>query len=102
MDTLFRDFGAAQSKQDGYVLSCTLTPDLPIDSLRDLCRSCNFTDVEVVLKRGIYFACSGYGRLPHDEVQGWVEVYKAYWIAMGELLAISESVPFNANVSHFC
>ena len=91
MDSIFQEFGEALSRQNGYQLSQTLTPELPVDLLREIWRTTNFHDAKSLLKRGIQAAGSSSGfKLPYDEVQGWVEVYFAYWKAIGELLAVLE------------
>ena len=98
MDLLFQDFARAQSTNDGYALSRTISPDLPLADLWAIWNSCNTHDVKAVLKRGIQKSTSGIDRLPHDEVQGWVEVYASYWKALGELLAVQEASSSNGKV----
>ncbi|KAK3341221.1 protein CSN12 [Lasiosphaeria hispida] len=99
MDTIFKQFAEAQVKCLGYDLSHTLSPDLSHENLRAVFKSCNAHDVKTVIKRGIQNSGVG-GSLPKEEVQGWVEVYHAYWKAVGELLAIQESSTANGKSSN--
>jgi hypothetical protein len=97
MDTIFREFGEAFSRQNGYQLSQTLTPELPKDMLRVIWRSANHHDVKQILRRGIQSSSSSLmNRLSREEVDGWVEVYYTYWKACEQLLAVHEGT---SNVS---
>ena len=99
MDTIFREFGEAFSSGNGYQLSQTLTPQLPKDMLRVIWKSANHHDVKQVLRRGIQNSNSSpMNRLTRDEIDGWVEVYFAYWKACEHLLAMEEG---GGNVSTF-
>ncbi|KAH8899423.1 protein CSN12 [Thozetella sp. PMI_491] len=90
MDTIFEEFRAAHSNSNGYRLSKTLSPELSNDMLRVIWRSLNYHDAKGVLKKGIQITGSGFDRLPSEQVQGWVDIYFAYWKSVGELLAILE------------
>ncbi|KAH6651061.1 hypothetical protein F5144DRAFT_558272 [Chaetomium tenue] len=76
------------SKQDGYQLAQTLSPDIPTEELRRICRSHNAHSIKGALKRGLSAPAVG---LDHQELQGWVEVYAAYWSATGVILAARDS-----------
>jgi hypothetical protein len=94
MDTIFREFGEAFSQQNGYQLSQTLTSQLPKDMIRVIWRSANHHDIKSVLRRGILNSSSSVmTRLPREEVDGWVEVYYAYWKSCEHLLACQEGSP---------
>ena len=93
MDAVFCDFSDAQKACDGYKLSRTLSPALPSERLRGMWKSCNAHDVKNVVKRGIQNSSIGkLQALPKDEIQGWVEVYAAYWKAIGALLVVQDSL----------
>lgn len=101
MDTIFQEFGEAFARQNGYQLSQTLTPELPNDMLRAIWRSAESYDIKTTLRRGIQSSASASNfKLSHDEVNGWVEVYIAYWKAIGELLAVQDQSAANGRVSH--
>lgn len=101
MDTIFQEFGEAFSQRNGYQLSQTLTPELPNDMLRAIFRSTNHHEVRHLLKRGIQssVSISPLTKISHDEVQGWVEVFLAYWKATGELLAVQDQSAASSSVS---
>lgn len=99
MELIFQDFGDAQTEQDGYLLARSLTPELTNDVLVLIWRSCNAHDARHLIRRGIGgVGNQGFRRLSSEEVQGWVEVYYAYWRAVGEILAVRESSSENARV----
>lgn len=93
MDTLIRTFSNAQSSREGYHLAQTLSPDLPQQQLQAIWKSCGHHDAQNVIKRGIQNSTSGFEKLPKDEVQGWTDVYLAYWKAIGELLPALNQAP---------
>lgn len=100
MDSIFQEFGDGFSRQNGYQLAETLTPELPNDLLREIWRSASDRDIKTILRRGIQSSASAAGfKLSHDEVQGWVEVYISYWKAIGELLAVQDRSAANGRVS---
>ncbi|KAK0618411.1 protein CSN12 [Bombardia bombarda] len=90
MESLFLDFGAAQMRKRGYELSNTLSPNLDTVRLRAVWNSCDADDVKSVVRRYIQNSTSGPEKLVQEEVQGWTEVFAAYWKAVGELLAIQD------------
>lgn len=92
MDALFSDFSDAQKSCDGFKLSRTISPALPFEKLRSVWKSCNADDVKNVVKRGIHNTyISKAHALPKDETAGWIEVYSAYWKAVGALVKVRES-----------
>lgn len=93
MDSLIRTFSNAQTSRDGYQLAQTLSPDLPQQQLQAIWKSCGHHDAQNVIKRGIQNSTSGFEKLPKDEVQGWSDVYLAYWKAIGELLPALNQAP---------
>ncbi|KAK1781860.1 hypothetical protein QBC45DRAFT_404045 [Copromyces sp. CBS 386.78] len=93
MDSLIRTFSSAQTNREGYQLAQTLSPDLPQQQLQAIWNSCGHHDAQNVIKRGIQNSTSGFEKLPKDEVQGWSDVYLAYWKAIGELLPALNQAP---------
>lgn len=91
MDALCAEFAGARADENGYDLARTLSPDFPNDTLRAIWQSCNAHDVKSVVKRELSKNVTGMQRLSHQELAGWVEVYHAYWKAVGELLAVQSS-----------
>jgi hypothetical protein len=95
----FNEFADTFSKQEGYRLSRTLLPDIPTEKLRKISQSQNAHNIKGVLKRGLQGNAALIGELDHQEVQGWVEVYAAYWNATGAILAARESGSDGSKVS---
>jgi hypothetical protein len=87
----FHEFAEAYSQRDGYRLARTLSPDVPTEKLRKIWRSQNAHDIKSALKRGLQGNAALVGGLDHQEVQGWVAVYAAYWNAVGAILVARES-----------
>jgi hypothetical protein len=101
MDLIFKDFGAAQASADGYALARTLDPELPWDRLRDIWESTPSNDVENFIRRGLRHGPrhgQSAARVAGDELQGWVEVYLAYWNAVGEVLLVVGGNPASGQV----
>lgn len=92
MDQLFSEFGEAMAKQNGYDLAATLSPVPPADQparLKFIWASTNHHGLKGDIKHFISektFRAS----LSRDEVNGWVEIYSAYWRALGEILAMED------------
>lgn len=92
MDVLFEDFTRAVNASSGYQLAQTLSPAAPADQLDYLdaiWRSTNAHNVKGDVRR-IINACRIRERMSKDEVNGWVDVYAAYWKVVGEIVAASE------------
>ncbi|KAG7293311.1 hypothetical protein NEMBOFW57_003357 [Staphylotrichum longicolle] len=83
----FHEFAEAWSGQEGPRLARTLAPDLPTEKLRKICDSQNAHDIKSTLKRGLQGNAALVGGIDHQEVQGWVEVYAAYWHAARSILS---------------
>lgn len=93
MNELFEEFAQAHSLQHGYILAQTLSPVPPPgqpDRLRQILQSTNSSSVKGDLKHFIKTKTARKVKLDHDEVNGWVEVYAAYWHAVGEIVAGEE------------
>jgi hypothetical protein len=90
MNTLFEQFAQAHALRNGYKLAQTLSPVPPPDDpqrLMAVWRSTNSHSVKGDIKHFIKSNTSHRQKLDHDEVTGWVDVYQAYWKAIGEILA---------------
>lgn len=90
MNELFDEFANAYQTRNGYHLARSLAPVAPPTEPHKLTRVWQSTnhhsakgDVKHFLK-----ASSGHRAGPdRDELEGWTEVYTAYWKATGEILA---------------
>jgi COP9 signalosome complex subunit 12 len=101
MDSLFNDFGKAIKAENGYLLAETLSPITTggnADWLRAIWSSTNHHSVKDDVKRGIQGNISR-SSLSFKQVQGWVEVYAAYWRAVGEILAAEDPTTSSRRVS---
>ncbi len=97
----FHEFSDAWSGQEGPRLSQTLSPDLPTEKLRKICDSQNAHDIKNVLKRGLQGNAALLGGMDSQEIQGWVEVYAAYWHAIRSILTARNSSNDKTQVSIF-
>ena len=90
MNELFEDFAKAHSAQNGYLLAQTLSPVPPPNQphrLRSIWQSTNAHSVKGDIRHFIKTNNSHQRLLDNEEVNGWVDVYTAYWNAVGEILA---------------
>lgn len=90
MNDTFDQFTKAHISRNGYLLAQTLSPVPPSDDphrLMAVWRSTNSHSVKGDIKHFIKTNTSHRHKLDNDEVNGWVEVYMAYWKAIGEILA---------------
>jgi hypothetical protein len=95
----FNEFADAFSKPDGYQLARTLSPDVPTEKLRKIHKSQNAHNIKSVLKRGFQGNAGLIDGLDQQELQGWVEVYAAYWNAAGVIVTARESTGGSNKVS---
>lgn len=88
MNELFNDFAKAHASRNGYELAQTLSP-VPLAHapyrLMQVWQSTNSHSVKGDVKH--FIKTSTRGSLDQDEINGWTEVYVAYWKAIGEILA---------------
>jgi len=101
MDPIFDDFRKAYEEGNGYDLSMTLSPVDPDDQpdrLYKFFRSTNFAQVKKDLQYRILYDNAAPFKLPAEEGNGWVEVYLAYWKAVGEILNAENAPKSNAKV----
>jgi hypothetical protein len=90
MNELFENFAKAHALRNGYLLAQTISPVPPPNEphqLRRVWQSTNSHSVKGDIKHFIKSLVSPKNSLDHDEINGWVEVYVAYWNAIGEILA---------------
>lgn len=93
MEGLFEEFRNAYKARSGYSLAQTLQPFSPAnkpDKLRSIWLSTNVQEVKADVKYMLLGRSSGSKKfkLDNDETNGWVEVYTAYWKAIGEILKV--------------
>lgn len=90
MDELFKGFARAHAEQNGYLLAATLSPISPPENpqrLRSVLKSSNSSRIKGDIKHLIKSNSSHQRGLDHEEIKGWVEVYAAYWNAVGDIVA---------------
>ncbi|KAF3348588.1 hypothetical protein VD0002_g6072 [Verticillium dahliae] len=99
MEALFKEVGRAFTENtgsNGYDLAKTLSPTSPSDQLHRLASiklSTNAFNVKQDVKHFLTQAISkknGFGGRGdvRQQINGWVEVYAAYWKAINEILAV--------------
>ena len=99
MEPIFYDFKKAYEIGDGYALATTLSPLAPAsepERLNNFYRSTNFNAIKGELKSNISNLSSF--KLPAEERDGWVDVYLAYWKAIGEILNAEAATRSNTKV----
>ncbi|GKT64651.1 COP9 signalosome complex subunit 12 [Colletotrichum tofieldiae] len=93
MEGLFEEFRNAYKARSGYSLAQTLQPYSPANKpgkLRSIYLSTNVQEAKADVKYMLQGRGSGSKKfkLDHEEANGWVEVYTAYWKAIGEILKV--------------
>ncbi|KAF4121728.1 hypothetical protein GMORB2_1567 [Geosmithia morbida] len=90
MNELFDDFAKAYSSKNGYLLAQTLTP-VPISGqphrLTRVWQSTNSHSVSGDIEHFIRINTTRKHGIDVNELEAWVEIYTAYWTALGEILA---------------
>jgi hypothetical protein len=102
MDAVLNDFKVAYGSGDGYALSMTLSPlDTPSqpNRLSSFFRSTNAASAIKDFRYRILYDNSTPFKLSHEEGNGWVDVYFAYWKAIGEILGAENATKANEKVS---
>jgi len=102
MDPIFDEFRQAFVDGKGYDLSQTLSPIPPPSQpqrLYNFFRSTNFATVQKDLKYQILYNSASQFQLPPEQGNGWVEVYHAYWKAVGEVLNAENAPKANTKAS---
>lgn len=101
MEGVFKPFKNSHVTGNGYQLADTLQP-LPTttnpDRLHAFYRSSNFQSIKGDVEYQIIYGKSAGFNLPSAEGKAWVEVFVAYWKAIGELLKAEEATRMNSAV----
>ena len=90
MASIFADFGEGHKQFSGPRLAASLTPVAPPeypDRLRAFYAASNvaiYSDFRYSL-----FQANGL-KLPKQEQNGWIDIYSAYWKAVGEILRLDD------------
>lgn len=103
MEPIFEDFKKAFVDGKGYLLAQTLSPVPPPSQpqrLYNFFRSTNFSAAQKDFKYQISYNNSTF-KLQTIEANGWVEVYYAYWKAVGEVLNAENAPKGNTKASFF-
>jgi hypothetical protein len=93
MDAVLTIFREAYSEESGYKLAESITPVAPANDaglLYEFYRSTSAYELQGDLKSGIVYKSDV--RIQKQEANAWIELYTAYWKAIGELLAVEESM----------
>lgn len=101
MDPIFDDFIRAYTDGNGYDLSLTLSPIAPPNQpnrLRAFYRSTNFASVQKDFQYRILWDNSKDFQIDPEEGSGWVEIFVAYWKAVGEIVNAEEAARTNTKV----
>ncbi|KAL8700884.1 MAG: hypothetical protein Q9201_005204 [Fulgogasparrea decipioides] len=86
MDVVFQNFHQAQHSYSGPLLASTLTPIPPPHAptiLREFHKGSNVFSIQSDIQRFIKIPSS---YLPKPEANAWIDIYVAYWKAIGEIL----------------
>lgn len=95
MDQIFTDFRQAHQWGSGSLLKSTLLP-LPTparpDRLTSFYESTNKLNVGSDIRAQIFNRYHPAYRLSRNEGEAWIEVYVAYWRAVGEILIVQDAI----------
>ena len=98
MDATFTDFREAHLKCSGPLLSTTIIPSAPPDDpnrLRRFFNASSNSTVQTDIRTGLLAHSNTTVRFSKLEGNAWVDVYVAYWRAIGELLLIEDGILSN-------
>lgn len=101
MDIVFGLFRDAHLTGKGYQLSETLSPVAPAnhpDRLYGFYLSTNAANVQKDIRYNVLYDSTTSLKLSTEEGNSWVEVYVAYWKAVGEILKNEEARRTNSQV----
>lgn len=91
MEAVFNDFKEALDAQNGYALASTITPIAPAHDagrLYSFYRGSNAFSVQTDVRYAIVY--NNAVHLTKAEGNAWMEIFIAYWKAIGEILAAEE------------
>ena len=103
MEDFFDEFRSAYKDGSGYKLSMTLSPTAPASNperLQSFLRSTNYATVNNDFKREIIYHAAPF-QLIEEEADAWVDIYVAYWKAIGEILGAETANKSNIKVSEW-
>jgi COP9 signalosome complex subunit 12 len=90
MDGFFDDFGRGHIDGDGRKLAATLSPMDDPRRLYKIWSAVNPRDAQAIIKREIKSQVSQWG-MSTDEVNGWADIYWAFWKAIGEIMIMDQT-----------
>ncbi|KAL2007832.1 hypothetical protein VTN00DRAFT_7814 [Thermoascus crustaceus] len=96
MASVFADFKEAQVIGSGPLLAAALTPVAPPehpDRLLSFYYSFNAANVSSDLRHTLFQDRNTGVKLPKQEQNAWVDIFTAFWKAVGEILKFDESPP---------
>ncbi|MCJ1245975.1 COP9 signalosome (CSN) subunit [Trapelia coarctata] len=95
MDIIFRDFQRAHLDRSGPSLATTITPIAPPEDsnrLRQLFGTSSAFTIQQEIRSGLLAHINTELRFSKPEGNAWVDVYVAYWKAVGEIIALEENL----------
>jgi hypothetical protein len=104
MEAIFKNFREAHIAGNGYQLSDTLLPISPSEEprrLRDFYNSTNAANVKGDIQYNVLYDRQSTLRLSTEEGKAWVDVYTAYWAAVGEIIKAEDAQKTNSQVRVF-
>jgi len=97
MDTVFRDFQRAHMDRSGPLLATTIRPIAPPEDpnrLRRIFSVSNAFAIQQDIRSGLLAHTNTELRFSKPEGNAWVDVFVAYWKAVGEIIALEENLKF--------
>jgi len=94
MDAVFDDFKQGYLSMSGYILAGSLSPLTPPErpnKLREFFQSTNHQNVQKDIQYAILYDKSSPLSLEPEQGKAWVEVFVAYWKAVGMILKAEEA-----------
>lgn len=101
MEAIFKNFREAHIGGNGYHLSETLLPISPSGEpgrLRNFFNSTNAANVKGDIQYNVLYDRQSTLRLSTEEGKAWVDVYTAYWAAVGEIIKAEDAQKTNSPV----
>ena len=89
--SFYQEFSNIYTARKGYRLADTITPELPTEKLRRIWKSQNEQGIKSALKKGLQNATTPFNGPGKEEIQSWVDVYAAYFTAVGEIISAREA-----------
>lgn len=93
MDLLFHDYHKAVEEGSGDHLAATISPISPphyLNRLETIYNSTNYASVERDVGYGLTKTALGPINVASADHNLWIDIYVAYWKAVGEILAVQE------------